>query len=77
MMESDCDLDKLKARVEMMLGRLMKVKVSIGENDPRIVSMHQDIRRNHLTGNIDRFPDEEMLQLVKKYFKYRAVVFPQ
>ena len=76
-MESGCDFDNVKVRVEIILGQLLRAKVKIKKDDPRIASIHQAICLNYAAKKNEPIPDEEILSLIKKYFRYKAVIYSQ
>ena len=71
--ESPLGIDTTKARVEKILSELMGVAVHLNRNDPRIISVHEDIHEGH-NGKKSRISDEEITKYVKKYYRFRAVV---
>jgi hypothetical protein len=76
-MESAYDFDEVKIRVEVILGKLLRMKVSIKKDDPRITSIHTDICLKRADKKNEPIPDEEILSLIKKYFRYKAVLYAQ
>lgn len=66
-------INTTKARVEKILSELMGVEVHLDQNDLRIISIHEDIRREH-NGKMSRISDEEITEYVKEYYRFRAVV---
>ena len=68
------EIDTIKARVEKILNRLMRLEIHLYRNDPRIISIHNDIHKDYAGKNRKRISDEEMMEYVKKYYRFRAVV---
>ncbi len=66
-------IDTTKARVEKILSELMGVEVHLDQNDLRIISIHEDIHREH-NGEMSRISDGKMTECVRKYYRFRAVV---
>jgi hypothetical protein len=76
-MESAYDFEEVRMRVELILGKILKLKVSIKKDDPRITSIHTDICLKRADKKNEPIPDEEILSLIKKYFRYKAVLYSQ
>ncbi len=71
--ELPCRIDTIKARVEKILSELMRVEINLDRNDLRIISIHEDIHREH-NSKRSRISDEEITEYIKKYYRFRAVV---